>query len=272
MAQAKGVRLKLAPTQAFVCSDRGLLQSILQNFLSNAVRYTSQGGVLVGARVRGDQIRLEVWDTGPGVPAEKRRAIFEEFRRLDGATDADGVGLGLAIVERTARILGAHVGLRSVVGKGSVFSIEAPRAQAPGKRDVPREATAGELFDLRGVRVLVLDDEPEIVEAMDALLTGWGCVVETARTSRAALALARGARFDCAVVDVRLGGAMSGLQVAAALKRAIPGIGLVLATAERGEMVARMAQALGAEVLHKPVDSARLRRFLALRRATQPVA
>ena len=131
MARAKGLKLRFVGTGLAVRSDRRLLRRLLQNFVSNAIKYTPKGGVLVGARRRGDAVRVEVWDTGLGIPESKRARVFDEFHRLDqGAKVARGLGLGLSIVQRLGRVLGHPIGLRSEHGRGSVFSVEAPLSHA----------------------------------------------------------------------------------------------------------------------------------------------
>ncbi len=131
LAREKGLSLRFMPCSLTVRSDRRLLRRLLQNLVSNAIKYTTSGSVLIGCRRRGNKLRIDVYDTGIGIPHSKRRAVFKEFHRLDqGARVARGVGLGLSIVERIARVLDCEVALKSVVGSGSRFSVEVPRGKA----------------------------------------------------------------------------------------------------------------------------------------------
>ena len=175
-------------------SDRRLLRRLLQNLISNAIKYTPRGGVLVGCRRRGSRLRIEVYDTGIGIPHAKRRAVFKEFHRLDhGARVARGVGLGLSIVERIARVLDCEVMLKSKFGRGSRFSVAVPVATAavdkPALPVVPGRSAAG---SLAGTAVLCIDNEPSILDGMRVLLGGWGCRVLTATDLTAALAAIAG--------------------------------------------------------------------------------
>ena len=164
-------------------SDRRLLRRLLQNLISNAIKYTPSGEVLVGCRRHGHKVRIEVWDTGLGIPADKQDAIFREFERLpQAAKTARGLGLGLSIVERLARVLDCPVTLRSVPGKGSVFSVEVPLAKgdltlAPRRQRLTPVTTHE---PLAGLRILAIDNEPRILEGMETLLSGWSCKVMVA--------------------------------------------------------------------------------------------
>ena len=183
MAAAKGLRFHYVGSNAWVHTDPQLLRRVLQNFLANAVRYTGQGGVLLGVRRAGGQLRLEVHDTGPGIAEDNQQAIFEEFRRGEGAP-GQGLGLGLAIAERIARLLGLPLGLRSRPGRGTVFHVTVAtvaRPQAPA-------APAGRAGALAGVPVLVVDNDPQALAALAGLLRGWGCVVHEANGEAAARA------------------------------------------------------------------------------------
>lgn len=255
-AEAKGLRLVAIPSDAVVETDPMLLRRILQNFLANAVRYTETGGVLIGCRRRGDQLRIEVWDTGIGIAPDQQAAVFEEFRRLGGGT-AEGLGLGLAIVDRLARRLGHPVALRSVPGRGSCFAVTVPLGTLPAVEvPVPRSATG----DLAGLRLLCLDNDPAILAGLTALLGNWGCEVRTAETPEAALA---GERPDVILADLHLGEGRSGLDAIRQMRArwgSVPGI---LVTADRSDQAAAEAARLGCPLLHKPIQPARLRAALA---------
>jgi two-component system, sensor histidine kinase len=183
VAKQKGLSLSVVKTSIYIRSDPSLLERIVRNLVSNAVRYTDRGGLVLGCRRQGDSVRIEVWDSGRGIPAEKHREIFREFAQLDCA-DRDqrkGLGLGLAIVDRLVRLLGHSVELRSIPGKGSVFSITLPR----GREEDFIANTAVEYttaFDLTGMLILVIDSEPAVCQAMEALLGKWNSDVITARS------------------------------------------------------------------------------------------
>lgn len=179
---------------------------ILRNFLSNACRYTDDGCILLGARRRGDHLRLEVWDTGRGIPADRLDAIFLEFNQLDvgRASDRKGVGLGLAIVERIAEILGYPVAVRSWPGRGSMFSLEVPISEEMplAISQLPTQPTTGN--PLPGRRLLVLDNEVSILESMSALLGQWGCEVVTATDRAGALLALQGRAPELILADYHL--------------------------------------------------------------------
>ncbi|MDZ5645909.1 PAS-domain containing protein [Nitrospirillum sp. BR 11828] len=206
LAQDRGLDLRYAPSRAVVRSDIRLLRSIVQNFLSNAVRYTQRGGVLLGCRRRGDFLRIEVWDSGPGIPSDQLEEIFKEFHQLHrgpvlgapvpggrssregrGRSGTRGMGLGLAIVRRVAKVLDVTVETRSVVGRGSVFSVVVPLGATTAAAFTRRLASGGAAQAMSGTLVLVLDDEPSALMGMQALLSTWGCEAAVASTGEEAL-------------------------------------------------------------------------------------
>ena len=188
IALDRGVRLDVVGTRAWVCSDPQLLRRVLQNFLSNALRYTEHGRVLLGTRRRGGQLRVEVWDTGPGIAAEEQQVIFQEFRR-GRAAGGQGLGLGLSIAQRMADLLGHALGLRSWPGRGSVFHLLVPLAVA-----APRlSSTAVAIQHLPAGRVLVLDNDPIALAALGNLLADWGWQVHAAHDTAQALSDTRAA-------------------------------------------------------------------------------
>lgn len=194
-AQEKRIEIRFRPTDLWVRSDANYLRRILQNLISNAVRYTADGGVLIGVRRRGDAARIEVWDTGPGVPEDRRAEIFEEFNRLDAAVSAaEGLGLGLSIVDRAAKALGHPIYLKSRDGRGSCFAIEAPIAAAG---DVAAPARDQSLL------VLVVADDDERRRAIVAQLETWGLLVMEAAGGAEMRALIRdtGVRPDAVLTD-----------------------------------------------------------------------
>jgi CheY-like chemotaxis protein/anti-sigma regulatory factor (Ser/Thr protein kinase) len=276
IAKQKGLSLRVMKTTAFVCTDASLFERIVRNLLSNAVRYTDRGGIVLGCRRQDGGLRVEVWDTGRGIAPEKHREIFREFAQLD-ATDRDtrdrdprkGLGLGLAIVDRLAKLLDHEVRLRSVPGKGSVFSVSVPR----GREQDVIAATAVEhttAFDLSGVLILVIDSEPAVLQAMETLLSKWNCDVIAASSGeemRDKLALVRrvpsliisdyrprapatlGASPTLAVIDMLRG----------EFNSEIPAV-LLTGDTERS---ARDQEVAGLPVLHKPLNPARLRTLIA---------
>lgn len=273
-AAAKGLTLKALPCRLAVLSDRGLMTSVIQNLVSNAVRYTQSGAVLVGARRSGKEVRLQVIDTGPGVPEARRKAIFREFERGAMATSEDrGLGLGLAVVDRICKSLGHKLTLESEVGVGSTFEVRLPRATAkPGAGKPQRRKAAS----LEGLKVLCLDDDPGVLDAMVALLQRWGCDARGAKDREGATRAFSDAAPDAVLLDYRLGHGDTGPAVYEALCRrwdARPP-GLVI-TAERGETPRTQAAGSGLELLAKPVPPAVLRASLASfkqKSATEPNA
>lgn len=255
-AEAKQLKVLAHVCGCWVYADRLLLRSVLQNFIANAVRYTKAGGVLVGCRRRGKTLRVEVWDTGPGVPAEKRSLIFQEFQRLDVPGAEKGLGLGLSIAERAARLMGAKLNLRSRVGKGSVFSIELLAVEHASHSHDNQPRTAAHAPAIAGARVACVDNESAILEGLEALLRGWGAEPVTAADFAGAQALA--GPFDLALVDFHLDGEETGLDILADWRRR----GLVQAgraaivTADPSGDLIEAARSLGAIVLRKPVDPA----------------
>ncbi|MFY3385443.1 hybrid sensor histidine kinase/response regulator [Paracidovorax sp. MALMAid1276] len=259
-ARKKGLQLRVHPTTAWAQSDPLLLERVLANLLTNAIRYTEHGGVLLGVRRAGAGLRLCVVDTGIGIPNEAYEAVFEEFVQLNNAerNPERGHGLGLPTVRRIAALLGHPVGLRSRVGRGSVFSLDLPSAKpsdAPAPRAQP--AAAGRLQG----RVLVVEDNSLVRDALLTLLEGWGLEVTTAPDAPGALLALRTTAFDAVLSDWRLPGAEDGLAV---LRQAgVLQPGLKLAAMITGEDTQRMAEAQqDFPVLRKPVRPLRLRALL----------
>src|SRR5262249_32873923 len=214
VAQEKGLSFRSVPSSARVRSDPVLLERIVLNLVSNAVRYTAVGGIVVGCRCRGDRLRIEVWDSGPGIPLEQQRKIFGEFYRLADAvkTNQAGLGLGLAIVDRLCALLDHPIELTSTPGKGSHFGVNVPRAAAQPKIEPPPQ----DAIDVaRGKLVVVIDSDVRVLEGMGGLLRNWGCRVVTATTSEAALTevkrIGRQARPDLIISDYHLADGQSGI-------------------------------------------------------------
>ncbi len=264
-AEARGLELRVHRVGLHACTDRLLLRRILQNFLANALRYTAQGGVLLGGRRRGDALRIEVWDTGPGIPPELQQAIFAEFQRGDTASPwgEKGLGLGLSICQRMAGMLGHRIGLMSRLGRGSCFAIEVPLTDAP-PAEAPVAPQAVPASEFAGLRVLCVDNDPEILDGMRALLSRWGLEVDTAPGLERAIERLRTARPDLLLVDFHLNEALDGLAVIEILRQQLrPAPPGALITADGSEDVARRARDGGYPLLHKPVKPAALRALIA---------
>lgn len=257
LAAEKGLSLKMGPGDAFVETDAGLLRSIVQNFLSNAIRYTREGGVVVGVRQDGSLARIDVVDSGPGIPEEKTAVIFREFERLPNSEEG-GIGLGLAIVERTARVIGGRISVRSRLGHGSRFSISLPIAAikpevaGPQLRAV-REAQAG-------LTILVVDDDEANCDAMENFLARLGHNVLIAGS--AAQALSGEPIFDIAMIDFNLGEGDDGLTLIAGLRRSNPSARYALVTAAKSADYSARPEMQGVTLLRKPVSAPEIEAWL----------
>ncbi|WP_220813097.1 PAS domain-containing hybrid sensor histidine kinase/response regulator [Pseudomonas paralcaligenes] len=259
VAEAAGLRLRTRLPKLAVRTDLHLASRILRNLLSNACRYTGQGGVLLAARRRGERVRIEVWDSGRGIPEEQLEAIFQEFSQLEPGR---GVGLGLAIVERVAQLLDSPVQVRSRVGRGSCFAFELPLAPMP--RRAVAKAPQVQLGDpLPGHRLLVVDNEQSILDSMAALLGQWGCEVLTARDLNQALTVLDGRAPDVLLIDYHLDNGVIGCEVVEALRaRFDPQLPVVMITADRSEQCQSAAQRKAIPLLNKPLKPGKLRAVL----------
>jgi histidine kinase len=268
-ADSRGLQLRWVDTRAVVVSDEALLRRILQNFLSNALRYTPRGRVLIGCRRDSGQLRIEVHDQGPGIPESLQGEIFEEFRRLDDGVDQErGAGLGLAIVERIGRLLGHPIRLRSTLGHGSVFSVSLPLSEAADVVIAPAPAIApmvdsADDSPLRHCRVWSIDDDPRVCAATRALLERWGCVVELADGPQAALEIASAFNVPrLLLLDVRMGHwhGPDLYEHLCGLWNARPPV--ILVTAERDDTLKAHAAENGWGFLSKPVRPPALRALM----------
>jgi len=277
MAKAKGLKLTFVASSLIVRSDRRMLRRLLQNLVSNAVKYTPRGRVLVGCRRRGAACAIEIWDTGLGVPPAKQKVIFEEFQRLDqGARVARGLGLGLSIVERLAHVLGHTIALASTPGRGSMFSIAAPLGLlAEVAPRVDRRAAGAPRIDepLTGLVVLAIDNEPRVLDGLRILLEKWGCqAIGVAGLADSLAALQRGPRPDVIVADYHLDDG-DGLAAIAALRAASgEDMPAILATADRTPEVRWKAAEAGVAILNKPLRPAALRALLMRSKTTRLAA
>jgi signal transduction histidine kinase/ActR/RegA family two-component response regulator len=268
IARARGIELRVMHCSARVHSDEALLRRIVQNYLSNAVRYSRRGRVLMGCRRAAGSLRIEVWDTGPGIAPEHHRRIFLEFQRLDtGVQSAErGAGLGLAIVERIAKLLGHRIGLRSWIGRGSVFSVEVPlvKGATPQQWQSSRTEPVGardHASPLNGSRIWSVEDDPRVRQSIETLLTGWGCEVILASSREEALRLADqelGAP-DLLLLDYRLPDGSGPEFVPELFRRWGSEVPVIVISAERDAAVQRGVQANGWGFLAKPVNPSKLR-------------
>ncbi|MGX7705349.1 ATP-binding response regulator [Methylobacterium sp. Gmos1] len=264
LAARKGLRLSVRGGQAWVASDLVLLQRILQNLVSNAVRYTAAGGVLVAARTRGPEIRIDVVDSGAGIPADEQDLIFEEFHR-GGRESVDGeiaLGLGLSIVRRSAQALGHRLSLDSRVGHGSRFSLHlnpcAPEPPRPAPSLVPPTS-------LTGARIALIENDKAALEALARLFHGWDANAFAARDHLSLVRLL-GTTWspDVVVADFHLDGGACGLDTVEWL-RSVHGhhIPAVITTADHSSEVEARVRAARCELVHKPLKPAQLRALLA---------
>ncbi len=265
LAEQRGLRFDTVPCSLGVISDRRFVRRILQNFLSNAFRYTRRGRVLMGCRRVGDRVRIEVWDTGPGIPEDQRERVFEEFQRLHrlDETGEKGMGLGLAIVQRMGKALDHPITVRSWVGRGSVFSVEVPATEqavpiAPAR---PRVLAGREL---QGVVVMCVDNQDDILDGMVDLLSGWGCEVMTAPgTGDAVRVIEDAGRVpDLVLADYHLDGGDTGLATLAAVRQRHGEIRGAVITADHSEELRALVRSAGYTLLKKPVRPAALRAIM----------
>ncbi|MBO9515353.1 MAG: hybrid sensor histidine kinase/response regulator [Variovorax sp.] len=254
-ADAKGIVYRSRETHVAVRSDPALVALVLRNLVSNAIRYTERGGVLVGCREHGGRAVIEVWDTGIGIEPSQHEDVFREFHQL-GNAERDrrkGLGLGLAIAQGLARALGTSLALASRPGRGSVFRFSLPTAQMDGAiggaEVLPSHAR---VFD---VRVLVIDDDDAVRAGMRQLLTAWGCECDVADSLEEALALARLHPPGLVISDYRLRGLRTGAEAIAALRAEFgDGLPALLITGDTAPQRLREARASGVPLLHKPVS------------------
>jgi signal transduction histidine kinase len=265
-AAAQNLRLSVDGGAHVVRSDALLLERIIRNLLSNAIRYTSAGEVALSARPADGKLRIEVRDTGAGIRAEDQQRIFEEFFQLGnpGRTSKKGLGLGLSIVERLCGLLGYEVRLTSEIGKGSTFSFDVPPGTAPEQRREPPVATM-DRTDLSGKLIVVIDDEAAIVEGMRVLLSGWGVEVIGSLTGDDVVDAvhAKERMPDLIVADFRLGGGAVGTDVIERLRRELdPEIPAILVTGSAAPERVSEADANRYDLLLKPVQPEKLRRLI----------
>ncbi|MBT2321705.1 response regulator [Variovorax paradoxus] len=282
VAEQQNLRLVVRKTELWVRSDYVMLSRILNNLVSNSLRHTTEGGVLIGARRRGRGVRIDVIDTGIGIPAHHQSRVFEEFYQVEPhgrqGRDARGMGLGLATVQRLAALLNTRVELSSQPRKGTCVRVlvraAEPMAAIPSPAAPEHGAAAEDEPSLRNVRVLVIDDERTILEGLQVVLSNWGAEVMAAQTRNEALALADewDRPPDLVVSDLLLQGGDNGLDVLAALERHPRGIGeataRLLVTGETKPDRLREVANSGVAVLYKPVSPKLLRQAINAQLAT----
>ncbi|MCT4558529.1 MAG: PAS-domain containing protein [Pelagimonas sp.] len=268
LAAQKGLSLKLVETSAIVKTDPAYLRRIVQNLLANAIRYTHQGKVLVGARQDGDGVRIEIWDTGIGIAAEDQTAIFEEFQRLDlNASRNEGLGLGLAIVERACARLGHPLTLCSELGRGSAFKVTVPKA---GARIAGR---AGLTSVPKGLIVLLVENDPHMRRAISIMLESWRANVIEAENAPEALSLMADLEItpDALMLDYQLGSGTTGIGLFQALSDQLGTVPCAIISATRDLDLRARCDVLGLEFLAKPLDRHQLEAFLVSAAETTPV-
>lgn len=275
IARAKGLELTFVPCSLPVESDRALLRRLLQNFISNAIKYTPRGRVLVGCRRRGQSLQIGIYDTGVGIPVQKRGEIFKEFHRLEqGARIARGLGLGLSIVERLARVLNHGIALDANAGGGSVFSVTVPIAKAINYTAAVTSATPLSRTPMSGALIVCIENDPAILDGMKTLLTAWDAEVIAVADPEAAIAAieASGNSVTGLLVDYHLDRGNGVAAIRDIRRRFGENIPAILITADRSPNVRAAAREEKIAVLNKPVKPASLRALLGQWRTQQMVA
>jgi PAS domain S-box-containing protein len=267
LAAARDLRLSVVPTHERIRSDRVLLRRILQNYLSNALRYTERGTVLIGCRRRGPDLEIAVLDTGPGIAENQREGMYGEFSRLqpDSPWGERGLGLGLSICHRLGRLLQHPLTFASTPGRGSSFGVRVPRDVQDSARAQRTEAkpTQTEGAGLQGLHVLCVDNDSAILDGMEALLGQWGVRVAKARNCAEALLCCAQHDIDAVLADYHLDQGVDGIEVLQRLRAArLEPTSVALISADHGAELARIARSAGYPLLYKPLRPAALRALL----------
>jgi CheY-like chemotaxis protein len=262
LAKQQGIEFSMMPSQLLVKSDPKLLRRVVQNFLTNAFRYSPKGKVLLGVRRVGGKARIDVWDNGMGIDEDKQQEIFEEFNRGSQVRSDQGLGLGLAISKGIAHVLGHQITMRSWPGKGSVFSISLARSEKALEqvKAVPASSTS----DLSHLKVLCVDNETEILVGMDTLLGRWGCDVRTATDLVTTLqSIDESWLPDVILSDYRLDHGRTGLEVLQQCRlRLGDSFEGVIISADRTQDMLDGIQSNGFSFIPKPVKPLKLRAIL----------
>lgn len=262
LAARKGLELRILPCSVLVESDAAYLRRILQNLVANAVRYTDEGRVLVGARRKDGTVRVEVWDTGRGIPPEEQKAIFREFHRVrEGGGGSDGMGLGLAIVERACGLLNHPIDLWSEPGRGSGFFVSLPlcstaKVHAKGVLDIPQPVQS----TLDNLIVLLIENDETVRRAMTLQLERWGVSVLDVNGPEEVdeLLVELGILPDLIIADYHLDDGRTGLDLLATITRDHGAIPSMIVTANRSPELRRTCRAAGISLLYKPLDPGQL--------------
>jgi len=266
LAAEKGLRFSWRPTAAWTRTDPLLLRRVLQNLVTNAVKYTGKGSVVMAVRPEKGGWRVEVRDSGPGIPPGEQEAIFEEFHRGSGSEvgSVAGVGLGLAIVRRTVDLLGHRLTLRSERGRGTLFRVHLPSAEIKGRESEAAAPAAIPSYDWRNRLVLLLENDADIAQGMHALFARWNCPLLSAPSLQAMeeLLADEEANPDFLIADLDLDSKADGLFAAEALRVRFPGLPAALVTADRSAETESRARALGIEHFLKPIRPAALRAYM----------
>jgi signal transduction histidine kinase len=269
LAEQRGLKFHFRKSGAMVRSDRTMLRRILQNIVSNSMRYTQRGGVLVGARRRGPVISIEVADTGCGIEESQREAIFEEFHRGPNNTNTDvsSAGLGLSIVRRMTEALGHRLSFSSVVGRGTIFRVAVPAVAGNGaKAPQGGEAPPSRGYGLFGTRVLLIEDDADVRDAMTALLERWECVIRCAASSAEAMRIVAREKWlpDIIIADQHLRHGDFGSQTIAELRAHLDmTIPALIVTGDACTALSDAAQASNIQLMRKPIKPAHLRALMA---------
>jgi two-component system, sensor histidine kinase len=266
-AQEKGLDLRVLPSSLAVRSDPVLLERIVQNLVSNAVGYTHRGKVVVGCRRSRDQVRIEVWDGGVGVAEDELQTIFEDYYQIDNpARDRrKGLGLGLAIVQRIARLLDHRITVRSQLGKGSLFAVQVPRAADMAARADGPPAEAGPRSSVAGLTLVAIEDDPSILDGLKRLMTAWGVEVFAGATVEPVLAqLSQAGRAPGIVLaDYRLSGGLNGLHAVETMRTAFGAdLPAIVITGDTSPSVTDSIAKSACRLAHKPLDPQALRRLI----------
>ncbi len=270
IAADKGIELRSRTQDLAVWSDRRMLRRVLQNLVSNSIRYTVTGKVLIGTRKRGDNLVIEVIDTGVGIPADQEEHIFDEFHRGAVAKSAEdstnaGLGLGLAIVKRLVNAMNHSLALSTRVGHGTRISLTAPLAARREEVDHPKAISplVPPTNQLRNAKVLLIKNEPSVAEAMSGLLVSWGCKPKTSGSKAQALEQLEGWTPDLIIADQHLDyGGLGTDTIRIVHERFGQDIPAIVITADPADAVVRGSQDVGAELMHKPVKPAQLRALM----------
>lgn len=268
VAQSEGLELRFVPCEVTINSDSQLLARILRNFLSNAIRYTESGRILLGCRRREHGLLIQVWDTGAGIPAAKKQEIFQEFKRLENKHSGQdkGLGLGLAIVDKISRVLAHPIYVESEQGMGSVFSVEVPygsKASTQGEMHGPN--IPQRLDRLQSTRIWVVDNDLTICQGMDTLLSGWGCDVVTALSVDDLTAKIDPATtpVDLLIVDYHLDNGENGVDAAEEIRSMLTDdVPVLMITANYCKELKAEIRELGYMLMNKPVKPLKLKTTL----------